>query len=254
MKAHLTPPSRWRRPIAELAFLIAAGLFIGAIGPYGTDLLPSGRKYLHWLLCIVGGGLIGISVDARLGRRFHSPWRRLPAVSLAMTPPVSVLVAAANFLLLRQRLGWQSYILPWQVFLISLLVMTVRMLAWRRPAPIVETRTIVEPPLPAAEAAFRRRLSARRRAARLIAVEAHDHYLRIHTDAGSELVMLRFADALAELERAHGFRVHRSWWIAADAIEAVHWRRGAGKARLAGGLSAPVSRTHAAALKAAGWL
>lgn len=100
---------------------------------------------------------------------------------------------------------------------------------------------------------FRRRLSARRRAARLLAVEAHDHYLLVHTDAGTELVTLRFADALEELALAHGFRTHRSWWIAAEAIESVSWRRGAGEARLAGALAVPISRAHAPNLKAAGW-
>jgi hypothetical protein len=139
------------------------------------------------------------------------------------------------------------------VLVISAPVMALRALAWRGVRTVVETRTIVAPPLPEAEAAFRRRLSARRRAARLIAVEAYDHYLRVHTDAGSELVTLRFADALAELAGAHGFRTHRSWWVAAEAIEAIRWRRGVGEARLAGDLVAPVSRTYAGALRAAGW-
>ena len=57
----------------------------------------------------------------------------------------------------------------------------------------------------------------------------HDHYLRIHTDAGVELLTLRFADALEEVAAAHGFRTHRSWWVAADALEDVRWRRGGGK-------------------------
>ncbi len=64
---------------------------------------------------------------------------------------------------------------------------------------------------------------------------------------------LRLADALAELAGAHGFRTHRSWWVAAEAIEAVRWRRGGGEARLAGDLTAPVSRTYAPALREAGW-
>ncbi|RYD87614.1 MAG: LytTR family transcriptional regulator, partial [Sphingomonadales bacterium] len=113
---------------------------------------------------------------------------------------------------------------------------------------------VIAPPLPEAEAAFRRRLSAKRRAARLIAIEADDHYLKVHTDEGVELVTMRFADALAELKGAHGFRLHRSWWAAGDAIEAVRWRRGGtGEALLAGGLTVPVSRSQAPALKAAGW-
>jgi hypothetical protein len=131
--------------------------------------------------------------------------------------------------------------------------MAARELVWREVEPRVETRTIVVPPLPEAEAVFRRRLSAKRRTARLIAVEAYDHYLRVHTDQGEELITLRFADALSELALAHGYRVHRSWWIAAEAIEAVSWRRGVGEARLADGLVAPVSRGQAQILKEAGW-
>jgi hypothetical protein len=57
--------------------------------------------------------------------------------------------------------------LLWQVFVVSLPVMTARELVWRKPEPRVETRTIVVPPLPEAEAVFRRRLSAKRRTARL---------------------------------------------------------------------------------------
>jgi DNA-binding LytR/AlgR family response regulator len=77
--------------------------------------------------------------------------------------------------------------------------------------------------------------------------------VRVHTDAGSELVPMRFSEAVEELSRAHGYRLHRSWWAAADAIETVRWTRGGGEARLAGGIVAPVSRTYASALKSAGW-
>jgi DNA-binding LytR/AlgR family response regulator len=148
---------------------------------------------------------------------------------------------------------FRPFSLLWQVLIISALVMALRALVWRPVRTQVQTRVVMAPPLPEAEAAFRRRLSAKRRAARLIAVEAYDHYLRVHTDAGSELVTARFAEALDELAGAHGYQTHRSWWIAANAIEAVRWRRGVGEARLAGDVVAPVSRTRAPALKAAGW-
>ena len=128
------------------------------------------------------------------------------------------------------------------------------MIVWRRPERIVEERRVVEPPMPEAEAAFRRRLSARRRGARLIAIEAHDHFLKVHTDCGEELVTARFADAKAELAGAHGYQIHRSWWVSAGAIDNVRWQRGSGEARLAGGLTAPVSRSYAPVLREAGWL
>jgi len=132
--------------------------------------------------------------------------------------------------------------------------MTLRRLLWQPARQVVETRTIHAPPLPEAEAAFRRRLSARRRAARLLAVEAHDHYVRAHTDAGVELLALRFADAMTELSGAHGFQVHRSWWVSATAIRAAHWRRASGDIELDGGLMVPVSRSGAPLLREAGWI
>ena len=138
--------------------------------------------------------------------------------------------------------------------MISALVMALRALTWRKPKPIIQTRVVTAPPLPEAEAVFRRRLSAKRRSAALIAIEAEDHYLRVHTDAGDELITARFAEALQELAGAHGYQTHRSWWVAAGAIETVRWRRGSGEARLTGGVVAPVSRTHAPALRLAGWI
>lgn len=246
-----------RRWLIELAVLALFGLFLGAIGPYGTEREHGGWSYPYWLACIVGGGLIGIPIDLALARVIANPWRRLLPVALAMTPLVALFVMRLYRAMFGHggELTLDNYLaLVPQVFAISLPVMTVRTLVWMRPPPEVRTQTLVLPPLPGAEAAFRQHLSAKRRAARLIAVEAHDHYLRVHTDAGVELVTMRFADALAELAGAHGMRVHRSWWVAAEAIECVQWRRGGtGEARLAGGLAVPVSRSQAPLLKAAGW-
>ncbi len=56
----------------------------------------------------------------------------------------------------------------------------------------VETR---EAPRGAPPARFLSRLPARLAGARLLAVEAQDHYLRLHTDRGDDLVLMRLADA-----------------------------------------------------------
>jgi hypothetical protein len=243
-----------RRWGIDLAMLVAIGLLMGFLSPFASERAPVVGRYVYWMICMVGGGLIGIVVDEPLSRRISSPWRRVAVVSVLMTPPVSLLVLTTEHLLMGGTFGWPNYQhLLWQVWPISLAVMVVRALAWRRAPARVETRTVIAPPLPEAEATFRRRLSARRRGARLIAIEAHDHYLKVHTDTGAELITLRFADALDELALAHGWRVHRSWWVVADAVEDVRWRRGVGEMRLAGGLVAPVSRTYAPVLKDAGW-
>jgi hypothetical protein len=197
---------------------------------------------------ILGGGVIGVAVDELGGRRFANPWLRWIFSAVVMTPFVCVLVAFASAWAFGPSQVQDVFNLVWQVFVISAGVMGVRQLVEK--APALPAKEPAEAP---SDEAFRQRLSARHRAARLIAVQAEDHYLRVHTDLGSELVAARFSDALAELAGVAGFQVHRSWWAAADAIEAVRWRRGRGELKLAGGLTAPVSRTHAAGLKAAGW-
>lgn len=243
-----------RRLAADIAVLTAMGLVVGALAPFGSDDMPLAHRYGYWLANLVGGGLIGIALDETVGHRLTSPWRRVLATAVLMTPLVTLYVTVTMRITFGMGPGAHGYIpLLWQVFAISLPAMAVRALVWRRPPVRIETRTVIAPPLPEAEAVFRKRLSARRRAARLIAVEAHDHYLRVHTDAGAELVAARMADALDELAGAHGYRTHRSWWVAADAIEAVRWKRGTGEAQLAGGLVAPVSRAQATVLKEAGW-
>ena len=243
-----------RRWAVDVAVLVGIGLLMGFLGPFGSERIAAPYRYAYWMSCMVGGGLIGVLLDLLLERRIPSPWRRAILISVLMTPLVSLWVEASAVLVLGDRFLWRDVLmLHGQVLPISLAVMLVRALVWRPRPTRIETRTVVAPPTPEAETAFRKRLSAKRRTARLIAIEAHDHYLKVHTDAGEELITLRFADALAELDKAHGWQVHRSWWIAAEAVEAVRWRRGVGEARLLGGLVAPVSRTYAPVLKDAGW-
>jgi DNA-binding LytR/AlgR family response regulator len=238
-----------KRAGAEFALLAVFGLFMAALGPFGTGRAPPSLRTAYWLACIIGGGVIGVGLDEAWGRRLRRFWPRLTFDSLAMTPPVTLLVWTVSWIAFRAPLvAWRYVGLLIPVLIVSAMVTALRLLVWRDPAPAPTTERASD-----AAAGFRHRLSARRRAARLLAVQAEDHYLRVHTDAGDELITLRFSDALAELEHIPGFRTHRSWWVAADAIEGVRWRRGRGELRLEGALKAPVSRANAAALKAAGW-
>jgi len=243
-----------RRRVIDAVMLVAMGMLLGFLGPFDSDSAPIGTRYAYWTVCMLGGGLIAVAVDEGLGRRLPVVWKRVVAISTFATPLVALFVLTTQCFLFGEVLRWPVYLqLLWQVLPIMLAAMTVRALVWRRLPVRVEARTIVAPPLPEAEAVFRRRLSAKRRGARLIAIEAHDHYLKVHTDAGAELITLRFSDAINDLAQAHGWRVHRSWWVAADAIEEVRWRRGGGEIRLLDGLKAPVSRTYSARLREAGW-
>ena len=85
----------------------------------------------------------------------------------------------------------------------------------------------------------------------VICLQMEDHYVRIHTTRGSGLVLMRLSDAIAELQATPGLRVHRSWWIATDAVRTIDRSPRAVKVHLANGVIAPVSRPYMQALFAA---
>ena len=241
-------PPWTRRAVAELGLWVAIGLVMAVLGPFGSSERTLYERGVYWLGCIVGGGMIGIGIDQTIRRMTDSFWVRVLVVSVLMAPPVTVLVWFMNHWLAGTPLIWATLIEPWfEVVIVCVSVMLFRQLVWAR-------AVVVQPPANEDPfAAFRQRLSAKRREARLIAVEAEDHYLRVHTDNGEELITARFGDALQELANAAGFRTHRSWWVSAEAIDSVRWLRGRGEARLKCGLVVPISRSQAGQLKAAGW-
>jgi len=169
-----------RRWSFDLALLVAIGLLMGFLGPFASERAPLLPRYLYWMICMVGGGLIGVVADDLLSRRLPATWRRVAIASLLATPPVSLLVLTTEHLVMGAPFGWPDYLrlVSWQVWPILLAVLAVRALVWRRSPARIEMRTVIAPPMPEAETIFRKRLSAKRRGARLIAIEAHDHYLR----------------------------------------------------------------------------
>ena len=88
----------------------------------------------------------------------------------------------------------------------------------------------------------------------LLHLHMQDHYVEVHTEEGSDLLLLRFRDALRELDGLDGAQVHRSHWVARSAVAGVVRRGGRIALRLVNGREVPVSRTFAPALRDRGWL
>ncbi len=88
----------------------------------------------------------------------------------------------------------------------------------------------------------------------VLALQGEDHYVRVHTPLGSELLLMRLRDAVTDLEGLAGEQVHRSWWVARGAVAAVRAKGRRLSLTLTNGLEVPVSREAAAKLRRAGWL
>ncbi len=85
----------------------------------------------------------------------------------------------------------------------------------------------------------------------LYSLSVSDHYVEAITSKGSHMVLMRFGDALNEVETIKGVQLHRSHWIALNAVKNVDKRDGKLIVVLKNGTRYPVSRSRMQAVKQA---
>jgi hypothetical protein len=79
----------------------------------------------------------------------------------------------------------------------------------------------------------------------ILSVSGSNHYVEVRTDKGQASVLLRFSDALRELDAVPGLQVHRSHWVADAAVDSVRRDGHRTFVVLTTGEELPVSRTYA---------
>lgn len=243
--------------LGDVAVMAAAGVFFGLVGPFDTETAGLGLRLVYWIAVMVAGAFVVIGAERALEGQFAAAPLpvRLAMTTLLATPVQTLVVMITGALVFGYRPDFGVFLrlLP-AVLIVTFAAVAVMEIARRaRLKAAAGSAAPAAPELAPPPEALARHLPARLRIAPLIALSAEDHYVRVHTGAGSDLVLMRFSDALALVGDRAGFRLHRSWWAAEPAIEAVRFSRGSGTAQLSGGLTAPVSRTFYPALKEAGW-
>ena len=231
-----------------LAVATAVGLFISLFGPFDQGASAflkhaAGNLAFSWTGSMLG--YASVLLVRRLGLT-RNPWITAVAAGLMMAPAQG-LVVWLGVSLLNGR--WLPATSAPQLFWDTVLICIGSCFA----AVMITRRSAAAAPAAAAPVKFLERLPLKLRGADVWAVEAEDHYLRLHTSKGQDLILLRLADAIAELDGIEGAQVHRSWWVAREAITAA--KRGDGRATLTlrDGSEVPVSRTYAAALRERRW-
>ncbi len=234
-----------------LSFSVFVSLFLSVIGAFGTVNLPLATRSLFFLVLGLGCGLpiFGCVVLARRIRALQTrPILRHAMIGVWLTPITGLWVwGSVGFVALGgPRLKDLPVFLGYSAVISAFMTLLSWALFRSRSAPL-------QPAPPALASPFLERLPLNLRGADLYAVEAEDHYLRVHTSRGSTLILMRLSDALAELKDANGARTHRSWWVAKDAVVEVARPGGRAVLKLKGGAAAPVSRAHLRTLRADGW-
>lgn len=85
-------------------------------------------------------------------------------------------------------------------------------------------------------------------------MQMEDHYLRVRTDEGEGLALCRMSDAAADLADTDGLQVHRSWWVARNAVRDVKRERYKKTLVATDGTEIPIGRSFEKLLRTEGWL
>jgi hypothetical protein len=255
MSGWLGSGAEWRR---ELAAAVMLGAFMGALGPFGTYFNgPLLVRIAYWVgTSVVGLTVYGVGVRAALcwGRRFHQPtWFVVPLAVVLIAVPAS---AATAWLVVNlwPKVGPHMRPLDWYAQAVMIALPLSAAVVWsRRAFPVRAPEPAHETPPPAIPpSSFLDRLPPRL-GRNLLCLQMEDHYVRAHTDRGSDLILLPLKGAVVELE-GEGMQVHRSWWVARAAVVQPVQRGRNLSLRLVNGMEAPVGRSFVAALRANRWL
>jgi len=253
---------------ARLALLAASALVLTVLGPFGTFKdFAFGPRLAYW------GGLIlcgAVVFDALIRLTFRWPvltawsWRGPATATIILTAAVQTAAVWAVETVFRPPPPVGVAELYVYVLVVTLLVSAAPLWRELRARGLLTSSTAPSnppsnlpsnpPPITASRPAFYHRIPPHL-TGELLALEMEDHYLRLHTDGGADLLLMRLRDAVAELAGAGGMQVHRSYWVAAAALTRVE-KEADGRVFLIlrNGLRVPVSRSRLAAVRAAGWL
>jgi hypothetical protein len=237
----------WRGWARDFAFATAVGVCMGLIGPFGTYLTALPFRVPYWVgILWIGMAIFGLTIRLALWAARRTPipaalW--LLATIVVASAPMSLVsaVIATHFwpdLARLSRLEWYGQ---------SAALSTPLVMGWgmfsRRMAPFARR--------PGAETPLGRLPERLTRG--LVCLQMEDHYVRVHGRRGSELVLISMREAVAGLSPQLGERVHRSWWVAREAVTGFVADGRNLRLTLVNGLEAPVARSAVGKLRAAGW-
>lgn len=246
----------WERPWIAVALIATVpGVVFALFGPFGSFAAPLWMRFAYWVPTMAFGAGLGaaLSVWSERSRLFdRRPIARVLVTTTLMTAAMSGVAYGVGALVFGAGAIQFTPIFVFYVWLVTILMSVIGAILRAR------RTTIAAAPLPApassAPAKLVQRLPVKLQDAAILALQGEDHYVRIHTDKGSDLILLRLSDAIAEMGTTPGARTHRSWWVSKAAVGSVRRDNGRVALILTNGTEAPVSRGYASELREAGWL
>ncbi len=255
-----------RRLLIDLSIMLVIGVVLALLGPFGSFADPIELRLVYWVGLAVAGYAFYAPISGLVvpwGKSIDLPeWALWIASVLIATIPMSLFIWWLGFL--GHEFRWprldEAFGTYVNVLIIGAGITVLFHILQREPAThpagaAAEPSTGPDSSPPSESNAGPRFLDRLppELGTELIALEMEDHYVRAHTALGSELVLLRMRDAVAELDGIEGEQVHRSWWVARGAVADVQRDGRNVRLVLENGIVAPVSRANVTTLKERGW-
>lgn len=245
----------------SLIFWAGLVLFVAMTGPFGTYATYSfGQRLLAVAPLLAAIMLVGVAIRALVFSALP-PWRFRWASALN-AGLASLIIAPMLDQFLHQIPPTDTVSYPGVgelmllVFSLSLGLSSLRRSVASEPeAPPVAPEVVEPEPEPEAPRLPRllQRLDVEAPGA-LWSISVRDHYVDVQTSGGASSLLMRLSDAMAETDPVEGAQIHRSHWVAWEAVQGVE-REGAKLfVVLAGGNRLPVSKNHRDKLVARGLL
>ena len=248
-KIDINKPNNLPLPsIKTLLINFIFSLVLGFLGPFGSFRMPFIDRFIYWFIMFNLGFFIYYISHKATNWLFKnkSPHPALLFVvpSLIAAIPLSILVGFATV-----QVGYQFDVsLPIFIILLpQVLLLGIIIDAMMRFIHVKQgenTKKLVGQ-------TFINRLPTHL-GNQLVCFVMEDHYIQVHTELGSYMLLMRMKDALIELEDYNGMQVHRSYWVCIDAVDKVKKEPRKTILIMSNGLKIPVSRKYLTKVKEAG--
>lgn len=220
-------------------------LVLAVMGPFKTsEVLSFSERLVFWSLMgistYVCGSAFSIMFNAATYNLITNDWARQIFAGLLSGVPISLLVWFINVKIFQFDLGgWPEFL---NLSSIILVISTAIAILYKLIANPGESNAIDN--TNESTSPFLKRLPVEL-GKNLLHISSEDHYVRAITDRGSHMILMRFSDAIVELESMPGFQIHRSHWVAEKAARKVIRENGKKMLQTVDGCKFPISRSFA---------
>lgn len=254
---------------SDLLIVVMVGVFVGYLAPFGMDDVPFYLSIAFWCVtCIVGYFIYAPTifvVDSVLREKILTHWQRVAIATLFASVIMAFTIPIITWLFFSMPIAFvERFINMFPKALVIGGVITFvsyvrdkiehqRQQLIHSEQEIAAHQQVLNKNERDCAQSLIQQLPLEKRG-ELLCLEMSDHYLKVYTDKGHHLVLMRFKDALSQLADYPGLQTHRSWWVAHSAVTSVKKDNRKITLVLKSALEVPVSRTYSEAVKSAGFL